>query len=584
MTKKSVDPITVSTIWHSMQTSCMEMRHTMIRTAQNYLMGQLHDLSVGIWDAAGRTVAVPVGLPVQFLGTGFAVRAILEKFKDDLHPGDVILTNDPYHGGHNCHLPDWGFFRPIFYQGKLLFFTLARAHQEDTGGSFPGGYFPNGYDIHAEGMCIPPVKVFDKGVENKIAFEIIWNNVRFPEGVRLDNYSMIAATTQCEQRMTALLDKYGAETVLACVEEMMERTERAVRAEIEKMPDGTYYGEAATDDDGTDLDVPVWIRCDLTIRGGKMIVDLSKSDAQRKGFVNSVYAATYANAVGAAVLAFDPSLGRYHNEGTLRCIEVIAPEGLVVACRYPATVGASPVNVGIQVMEAIVMALSKARPDRAIAAWGKHRGDYVFGVDHRTQDRYVRTAFDYDGSGGATYGHDGLSGISTLGALGAVTRGNVEEMEIRIPHRMQKYEFISDLEGAGRWRGGPGIHWEAVNEGSPAGMATGSSDGDEMLGHGALGGDPSPACRTYIVQGEERTRIKPHRMAQWPTGASVLKLSSGGGGVGLPSEREPEQVRDDVVKEFVSVKRAREVYRVALDPVSLDIDWKETKALRSQAS
>jgi len=582
MSKKSVDPITLSTVWHSMQTTCMEMRDTMIRTAQNYLMGQLRDLSVGIWDATGRTVAVPVGLAVQFLGTGFAVRAILEKFKDDLHPGDVILTNDPYHGGHNCHLPDWGFFRPIFYQGKLLFFTLARAHQEDTGGSFPGGYFANGYDIHAEGICIPPVKVFEKGVECKTLLEVIWNNVRFPEGVRLDNYAMIASTTQCEQRMTALLDKYGPETVLACVEQMIDRTERAVRAEIEKMPDGTYYGEAATDDDGTELDVPVWIRCDLSIRGGKMIIDLSKSDAQRKGFVNSVYAATYAEAVAAAVLAFDPSLAPYHNEGTLRCIEVIAPEGLVVACRYPATVGASPVAIGQQVLEAIVLALSKARPDRAIAAWGKHRGDYVFGVDHRNNDRYVRTAFDYDGSGGATYGHDGLSGIAALGALGTVSRGNVEEMEIRIPHRMRKYEFIADLEGAGRWRGGPGIHWEAVNEGSPAGMATGSSDGDEMLGHGALGGDPSPPCRTYIVEGEERLRVKPHRMAQWPTGATVLKLSSGGGGVGLPSEREPEQVRSDVVKEFVSVKRAREVYRVAIDPVSFAIDWNETKALRSQ--
>jgi N-methylhydantoinase B len=565
-----------------MQTICLEMRHTIIRTAQNYLMGQLHDLSVGIWDATGRTVAVPVGLPVQFLGTGFAVKDILKKFKDDLYPGDVILTNDPYHGGHNCHLPDWGFFRPIFYDGDLMFFTLARAHQEDTGGAFPGGYFPNGFDIHAEGLCIPPVKVFEKGVESKTLFEVIWNNVRWPEGVRVDNYAMIAATGGCEQRLTALLDKYGKDTVRAAVDEIMNRTERAVRAEISKMPDGTYYGEAATDDDGTELDVPVWIRCDLSIRGDKMIIDLSKSDAQRKGFVNSVYAATYANAVGAAVLAFDPSLAPYHNEGTLQPLEVIAPEGLVVNCQYPATVGASPVNVGIQVMEAIVMALSKARPDRAIAAWGKHRGDYVFGVDHRTNERYVRTSFDYDGSGGATYGHDGLSGISTLGALGAVTRGNVEEMEIRIPHRMLKYEFISDLEGAGKWKGGPGVHWEAVNEGSDAGMATGSSDGDEMLGHGALGGEPSPRCRTYILQGEEKIRVKPHRMVQWKSGNRVLKLSSGGGGVGNPWERNPLLVRKDVVREFVSVQRARDVYKVAIDPVTLEIDLEETKSLRAE--
>jgi len=123
------------------------MRHIIDRTAQNYLIGQLHDVSVGIWAARGETVAVPVGLPVQFMGSGFAVRSIIEKFGDDLAPGDVILTNDPYHGGHNCHLPDWGFFRPIFYEGELLFWTLARAHQQDTGGA-SRGLLPDGFDIH----------------------------------------------------------------------------------------------------------------------------------------------------------------------------------------------------------------------------------------------------------------------------------------------------------------------------------------------------------------------------------------------------------------------------------------------------
>src|SRR5574341_1342834 len=175
-----------------MQTACKEMRHIIDRTAQNYLIGQLHDVSVGIWDAGGNTLAIPVGLVNQFLGTSYAVRSIVEKFRGNLAPGDVLLTNDPYHGGHNTHLPDWGFFRPIFYRGELLFFTLARAHQQDTGGAYPGGYFPNGYD----------------------------------------NYAMIAATRVCEQRLTALLDRYGRETVLACTREMLDRTERAVRQEI----------------------------------------------------------------------------------------------------------------------------------------------------------------------------------------------------------------------------------------------------------------------------------------------------------------------------------------------------------------
>src|SRR3989337_2124085 len=160
--KVTADPTTVATVWHSMQTIRREMRHVIDRTAQNFLLSQLHDISVGLWDAKGTTIAVAVGLPPQFLGSGFAVKSLVEKFGDDIAPGDIFLTNDTYHGGHCCHLPDWAFFRPIFYKGELLFFTMARAHQQDTGGSYPGGYFPNGFDIHAEGICIPPTKVVNE--------------------------------------------------------------------------------------------------------------------------------------------------------------------------------------------------------------------------------------------------------------------------------------------------------------------------------------------------------------------------------------------------------------------------------------
>ena len=578
---KKADPTTVATVWHSMQTICREMRHVMDRTAQNYLISQLHDVSVGLWSARGDTIAVPEGLPTQFLGTGFAVKALVEKFGGNIYPGDVFLVNDPYHGGHCCHLPDWAFFRPIFYRKELLFFTMVRAHQQDTGGSFPGGYFPNGYDIHAEGICIPPTKVITRGRERTDVLELIWNNVRFPKGTRIDNYAMLASTKRCEQRVMALLDDYGRDVVLDCVNQMIDRTERAVREEIRKIPDGTYYGEAATDDDGTELDVPVWVRAEVTIKGDEMTIDLSKSDAQRKGFVNSIYAATYGDAMAAVILIFDPALAEYHNEGTMRPIKIVATPGTVVNAQYPATVGASPVNVGIQVMEAVLEALSKARPERAVAAWGKHRGDYVFGVNNRTNEKYVRTSFDYDGSSGAVTGFDGYQGVSCLTALGAVRRGNMEEMEIRLPWRMEKYEFLPDFTGAGRWRGGPGIHWVSMNEGSDSGVATGSSDGDEVQGFGALGGEPSPKSRTYLLRGAEKIRVKPHRMETIRHGDIVEKLSSGGGGVGNPAERDPQMVREDVENELVSLQAARETYKVVIDPATLQVDEIATRALRA---
>ena len=164
---------------------------------------------------------------------------------------------------------------------------------------------------------------------------------------------------------------------------MIDRTERAVRAEITSMPDGTYHGASATDDDGTVLDEPVWVRVAITIRGDEMTIDFSDTDGQRPGFVNRIFAATYGTAVGSAILLMDPALADYHNEGSLRPMTVIAPVGSVLNCEYPATVGGSPVAVGEQITEAVTEALSKARPERAMAAWGKHRGDYTSGTDPR---------------------------------------------------------------------------------------------------------------------------------------------------------------------------------------------------------
>ena len=314
MTTAPLDPTTLSTIWNSFQSYGREMRHVIDRTAQNYLIAQLHDMAAGIWDAQARTIAVPEGPTSMFLSQQFSVEYILDKFGDDLHPGDIIICNDPYKGYCN-HLPDWGFFRPIFYEDELVFIALTRGHQMDTGGAFPGGYFPNGYDIHAEGLMIPPTKIYDRGRERTDVLELIWNNVRWPDGVKIDNYALMAALQVCENRVVTLLDKYGKQTVLDAVEEMLDRMEVSVRAQLAEVPDGTYYGESATDDDGTILDEIVWVRCAATIKGDELILDFSESDAQRPGFVNCVYSSTYSRAVARQLPLLRPRVLRVSQRG-----------------------------------------------------------------------------------------------------------------------------------------------------------------------------------------------------------------------------------------------------------------------------
>ena len=574
-----IDPVTLSTVWHFLQRTCQEMRQIMFRTSPNFLTAELHDISVGIWDAQGRTKAIPEGLPGQFIGGKFGIQIILDQFSGKIYPGDVFLTNDPYRGGA-LHLPDWGFIRPIFYKDELVFFTLARSHQVDTGGSFPGGYFPDAYDIIAEGINIPPLKVVEKGQEKTDLFQLIWSNTRMPELVRADNYALMGSTKISERRLHELLDKYGKDTVLACLEEMMDRSEKAVRAEIAKIPDGTYYGESAADDDGSVLDVPVWVRLNLTVKGDEMTFDFSPSDPQTRGFINSAIANTYGNSIALSFVFMNPALSEYHNEGSMKPITIIAPEGSVVNAQFPAILGASPVTVGCQIGEAVATALSKALPHKAIAHWGRHYSHFIYGEDPRTNRFYISVSFNMDGGAGAVYGYDGRPQGNQIHSAGAACKSDIEEEEIRFPLRYTRYELATDTCGSGKWRGAPGIYWEVINEGKEATMSTGNADGETTRGEGVLGGYPCPYSKSYVTRGTERIPIRLHRMYKLLPGDILTKISGGGAGVGNPIEREPEKVREDVITEFISIKTAREDYKVVMDPKTLEIDYKATKALR----
>lgn len=579
-----IDPLTLSTIWHSTQRVCREMRRVIERTSQSYLISQLKDISVGIWDGQGNTVAIPVGLPAQFVGAKYSVRYIINEYGSDIFPGDVFLANDPYKG-YSCHPPDWGFFRPIFHDDKLIFWTLARAHVEDTGAAFPGAYFSDPYDVHSEGLLIPGVKIIERGKEQRDIMRLIFNNVRLADGVRSDSYAMIAATELGEDRLLDLVRKYGVDTVTRCMETMQARTEKAVRASISAIPDGTYYGESSTDDDGVELDVPVTVRCAVTVTGDRMTIDFSNSDKQRKGFVNCSYPTSYSCAVAGAILFFDPALAEYHNEGSMRPIEMIAPEGSVVNAKYPAPMGGAPVSMGGNIIEAVVMALSQALPARAAACWGRRYGQYIYGIDPGTGGLYVFPGYHAEGGAGAVAGFDGYQGTASIGTLGEVARPNTEDYEIKYPWEVISREFRKDSSGAGKWRGGSGLHWEVVNLGEEAGMHTGAGQGEITFAPGALGGSPTLPNTCVIERASgERMVAKVHRLHKLHHGDHIIKDTSGGGGVGRPEERDPQAVLDDVfVHELVTLETARDVYKVAIDPSTRQVDKAETAKLRAAA-
>ena len=575
-----VDPITLATTWHYIQRVCREMRETTERTATNVLAVTLHDLAYGIWDAEGRVVAIPEGFPSRLISSTFPIKRVREKFAGRIYPGDEFLTNYPPDGA--IHLPDWVFIRPIFFEGELLFYTCMGTHVADSGGAQPGSHFL-AFDSVAEGLNIPLIKIAEKDELREDVLELILANNRLPEMMRREIASLMASTAVAEKRMVELLEKYGRDTVLACLEEMRNRTERAVSREIASWPEGSYYAEVQTDDDGATVGVPVTVRCRLTIEDGEVTFDFSESDDQVSGMINSHYQQTMSITLCAVFLFIGKELSDYHNEGSLEHIHVKTRKGTVVDARFGSLVAGGPSITGNLVIEAVETVLSEALPDKAIAPYSRLIGPILTGIDPRTDGLYVFSSFCAAAGAGAVAGYDGYQCACETSTLGVVGKSDAEEEMVRFPWDIVRYEYRTDSHGAGKWRGAPGVVWEAVNEGRAAQSIGGPWNGFHTQAPGQQGGEPTPLNQGYVLRGSEKTDIvHPHLPLTLLPGDHLVTLTGGGAGVGQAFERDPGTVREDVKNELVSIDLAREVYGVVLDPASLEVDSAATTALRAR--
>jgi N-methylhydantoinase B len=328
----------------------------------------------------------------------------------------------------------------------------------------------------------------------------------------------------------------------------------------------------------------VTVRCNLTIKDGEAAFDFSDSDEQCKGYINEVYLVTLSFTLATVFLFLDPALAAFHNEGSLRPFHVIAREGTVVNCNPGSLTGAAPSLTGNAVNECVLSVLSQALPHRAIAAYARALEVMIIGQDSRTNQLYVYISFCPDGGAGTVSGYDGYQCCCLGGTLGVVSKADAEEEMVRFPWRVKRYEFMTDSAGAGKWRGAPGIWWEAVNEGTDCVDIGGPCDGWNTQGQGAQGGQSTPFNEAYILRGTEQIEIHhPHGIQHLKTGDIFVGKSGGGAGVGPPRERDPEAVRKDVKSELVSIKAARNVYNVVLIPDSLEIDYEAIKKLREKS-
>src|SRR5215475_1037618 len=324
MTIQAVDPITRSVVQHRLSSIVTEMGEAMLRTSYSQILNSSRDFSLALCDVNARLIAQADHIPVHVGALPWATRAVEERFTE-VAPGDVILMNDPYHGG--SHLPDVTVFVPIFAGEKRLLWTVVRAHQSDIGGATHGAYNPDATEIWQEGIRIPPIKLYEGGRVRDDILDMLALNTRNAHDFRGDLAAMIGAAHLGERRMAKLFAELGAPVVEAAVEAVLDAAEQQARAVVSTWKDGTFYGEAFLDDDGRDRR-DIRIAAKVTKRGSDIEVDLSASDPQADSFVNSSHANMHAAVAMAFAYLIDPDTPK--NSGALRPLKVIAKQGTIV--------------------------------------------------------------------------------------------------------------------------------------------------------------------------------------------------------------------------------------------------------------
>jgi N-methylhydantoinase B len=581
-TTARLDPVTAGIVRGAFETVCFEAATFLGRAASSPIINQSNERNGSVIDAHGRLAGVSIGTPHLVFVSQLAVRYGLEHFDDyDWGPGDVFLGNDPDYGGG--HLPDYNVYAPVFDdKGELILIQALQAHQGDTGGKDPGGFTLEATDIFTEGLAIPCLKLVHRGEKRRDVIKLVERNNRFATFAG-DLAAMIGAVQHCVKLLENVVRKWGSEEVKAAINYEIAHTEQRLREEVAKWPDGRYEAEVLIDHDTQGIkDVKVHAAC--IVKGDQLTVDLTGTDARPElvGVWN-----TFANSRGYVMTqiasAIDPSIVK--NEGLFHAVEMIIPENTIAhpPANKPAALGSF--HPACEITEAVCVALSQVAPARSApqvykigmpnAVIGFKDGQMWMdqGVDARTMDV------------SAVQGIDGWGSCPV--ALGNLLLSEAEDAESRFPIINISREMTIDSEGAGRWRGQPGsLNVKQVLEPTTA-MAWMVSAAHPLSGL-CGGDDASPYSSHFEVGSKNEYQVDLTARAQLPPGAVIAYQHGGGAGFESPLLRDPEAVKEDVLDEIVSVKRARDKYGVvlsgSLENYDLKVDIAATQALRRKLS
>lgn len=568
------DPIRLALLRNAFEAIADEMAVTVVRTARSYVIKEAMDFSTGLIDGGGNLIAQGLCLPVHMGSFPPTIRSVLDAFGDDLRPGDVYATNDPYVGG-STHLPDIYVFKPIFFEGRLLAFAAAIGHQTDIGGRVAGGNACDNTEIYQEGIRIPPLRLFEGGRLNDTLIQMLRLNVRLPDKVEGDVMATVAACRRGEEGVIELARRYGADVLVADMRALIDQAEQMAREELRQLPDGRWEFEDFLDDDGLG-DAPLAIRAAVIKNGGALTIDFTGTCPQVRTSINLPISMTHSGAYAAVRSVLSQDLPT--NAGFMRTVTVITEPGSLVHPLLPAPVAARGLTV-MRVCEVIWGALAKMLPQKVFACGVQ--GDFGVTIAGYSPERqpFVLLEFLF-GTWGARPDKDANDGLSSL----AVNYANspVEVIEGEQPIRIERYGFRSDTGGAGRYRGGLGLVREYRLVGVDEAVLQVRSDRQKHPPYGLQGGLPGAFASNVLNRGaRDEERLPGKFMRTMRRGETYAALLAGGGGWGDPLDRSPGAVLEDVLDEKVSLDRARDAYGVVIDPARMAVDETATVALRA---
>jgi N-methylhydantoinase B len=577
---KQVDPILAAVLDSRFNAIVDLVAGAMMRTSMSPIFAEARDIAAAIFDKDLRLIAQRDWLPVLASNCSVAIREIAESWEGEIEEGDVFIHNDAF--GRNSHQPDVNVAKPIFYNGQIAFWAMAKGHHADIGGKGICGYNPEASSCWDDGLVIKPAKLYIAGKKNRSLWDFIKANTKLPVLGEADLNCQIGACVTGERALVALLDQYGVDAVQDSLDMIMDATEHGLRAKISELKPGVYYGEKAIDDDVVNRGMPVTVRAKVTVGDGEIEIDLSDSDPQVPSYMNSTWGNTYSVST-MAVLYFMPGDTK-RNAGALRPIKLITKKGTFVDPEFPAACSMCTCSMTETIFEAITLALAETKPEWATAAHGKMSLHISCGLNPNNQRPFATIDFATcaEGSGG-TMGHDGWAMGGPTHCMGQLRSPDPEIMEIVTPVTVWQLELTGGREGAGKYRGGVGANYRVEYTADAECVECGQGHADYAVPAGLFGGgNPIPSAPRVLRKANgERERIPVNVFWSVKAGDIYEQDMQGGAGWGNPFERDPEKVLKDYDDEFLSAADAKEIYGVVINEAAGAIDWAATEAARA---